>query len=71
MCLVLAQNCGLLEDPAEGMVTVNGCLAVYVCNHGNSGDIITRQCLDTNQWSGIEPACPSKLVVKYSKQRLM
>lgn len=49
--------CVPLENPVGGTVSVTGCSATYMCNRSNS-EVLTRQCLSTNQWNGTEPDCP-------------
>ena len=61
-------DCGDLEDPANGEVSVSGTtvnsVATYSCNTGYTltGDNM-RMCLETGLWSGSEPSCTSKSIV--------
>ena len=65
MSLLIMQfsaKCGELDDPANGVVTVNGfyvgATATYSCNPTfQIFGITTRVCQEGAQWSGTEPRC--------------
>ena len=64
---LIAVNCGLLPDPANGQVSANGTVfqqtAIYSCNTSYNlvGDS-TRTCQATGTWSGSEPTCQRTLL---------
>ena len=65
---ILAVDCDILMDPANGQVTLTagttfGQNATYSCNTGYNlvGDS-TRTCQATGVWSGSEPTCQSMLL---------
>ena len=55
-------QCAVLQNPADGSVQVSGntvgSQAIYTCNPGFilSQDV-TRTCLETEVWSGVNPEC--------------
>ena len=55
-------ECGTLDDPTNGMVTVSttiyNSVATYSCNigHNLTGNDM-RMCLETGSWSSSEPTC--------------
>ena len=64
--LFVVVDCGALDDPANGMVTVPATIfnstASYSCNTGSTltGDDTTRTCLGSGLWSGSTPTCEGK-----------
>ena len=64
----VADDCGPLDPPTEGSVSINGTIvgstATYTCNDGftlQGGS--TRTCQTNGQWSGSAPICQRKLDV--------
>ena len=63
ICIVV--DCGPLESPEDGMVSVNTTtfqsVAKYSCNDGYSliGES-ARTCLNSSNWSHSEPYCTCK-----------
>ena len=60
-------DCGTLNDPTNGLVTVStttyNSVAMYSCNIGrNLTGNDMRMCLVTGSWSGSEPTCPGELL---------
>ena len=64
--LALTVDCGNLNDPSNGQVTLTGTtvgsLATYQCNSGFSlvGNM-ERTCQDDGSWSGTDPICDGML----------
>ena len=62
---VAAVDCGDLNNPDNGMVSLDGTrlnsVATYQCNTGYDlmGDT-ERRCTELGQWSGSQPVCQSK-----------
>lgn len=69
-----AEECPTLPAPPNGGVATTsgnsvGSLAIYSCDSGFSfaaGTVITRDCLGTGEWSGVEPQCVGESVVDSS-----
>ena len=65
-------DCGPLSDPPNGVVdlpsgTIQGSSALYTCNTGfefTLTSISFRVCLASSFWTGDEPTCESKLMIK-------
>ncbi len=60
-----AIDCGNLSNPANGRVevfnTTLGSPAVYSCNFGfELVGAAGRVCVETGEWSGVEPRCDRK-----------
>ena len=52
----------MLQDPVNGMVVTSMSnmvfsIATYTCDSGFSGDLTTRVCTASGQWSGSDPTC--------------
>ena len=62
MHIALEIDCGSLDDPANGDVSVSSTtfnsMATYSCNTGYTltGDDM-RMCTESSRWSGSEPTC--------------
>ena len=65
--LLPAVDCGVLQDPPNGVVTFTdttlGAVATYSCNTGyrREGSNMDRTCLSDKTWSGEEALCESKI----------
>ena len=57
MAVFCLLECGNLDNPANGQVTVTGNTAHYKCNSGHrlKGDVV-RICKD-KKWTGSTPLC--------------
>lgn len=59
----LAVVCGVLQDPVNGIVDLNGgvlyrSIAVYACNAGYTlNGNLTQMCLEDGTWNRQEPTC--------------
>ena len=71
ICLYIANDCGQLQDPEYGEVTITGTttgsVATYSCNKGFklTGNV-NRICLVTGQWSRTAPTCQRKKFLYYN-----
>ncbi len=55
--------CSVLENPAHGLVFVQGLMAYYICDEGYKlYGVETLECLEEESaWSGSAPVCIRKM----------
>ena len=71
ICFISEIDCGSLDDPANGEVSVSSTtfnsVATYSCNTGyNLTEHGIRTCSESGVWSGSEPTCTGKMGVLVS-----